>query len=125
VAKKTDADIRAAGIKNGTSDQFSLVGPPTLPKSSTKPPRLGIAVIGVIGASFLALMAALGAISVDSTVRGTRDVVALLNVTPLAVVPQIHNAAFMQRQRRRLTALAATTLIAVPALYLLIRFAVP
>jgi polysaccharide biosynthesis transport protein len=125
VAKKTDADIRAAGIKNGTSDQFSLIGPPMVPKSSTKPPRLGIAVIGVIGASFLALMAALGAISVDSTVRGSRDVVALLNVTPLAVVPQIHNAAFMQRQRRRLTALAATTLIAVPALYILIRFAVP
>jgi succinoglycan biosynthesis transport protein ExoP len=125
VNKKTDADIRAAGIKNGTADQFSLIAPPVVPKAATKPQRLGIAVIGLIGASFLALVAALAAISFDSTVRGSRDVVALLNVTPIAVVPQIHNAAFMQRQRRRLTALAATTMIAIPALYLLIRFAVP
>jgi polysaccharide biosynthesis transport protein len=125
VSKRTDADIRAAGIKNGTADQFSLVGPPAVPKSASKPQRLGIAVIGIIGASFLALVAALAAISFDSTVRGSRDVVTLLNVTPIAVVPQIHNAAFVTRQRRRLTALAATTLIAIPALYLLIRFAVP
>jgi polysaccharide biosynthesis transport protein len=125
ITKKSDADIRAAGIKNGTADQFSLVAPPGLPKGPSKPPRLGIALIGIIGASFLALMAALAAISLDSTVRGTRDVVSLLNVAPIAIVPHIQNAAFLQRQRRRLTALAATTLIAIPALYLLIRFAVP
>jgi uncharacterized protein involved in exopolysaccharide biosynthesis len=125
VAKRADADIRAAAIKNGTADQFALVGSPQAPKAPTKPPRLGIALIGLIGATFLALMAALMAISLDSTVRGSRDVLALLDLTPIAIVPEIHNAAFVQRQRRRLTALAAMTIIAIPALYVLIHFAVP
>jgi polysaccharide biosynthesis transport protein len=125
VAKKSDADIKAAGIKNGTADQFILVGQPMVPKGPSKPPRIGIALIGVIGATFLALMVALGAISLDSTVRGRRDVMTLLNATPIAIVPQIQNAAYLQRQRRRLTALAASILVMIPALYLLIHFAVP
>jgi polysaccharide biosynthesis transport protein len=124
-SKRMDADIRAASIKIGTSDQFYLVSPPPVPKSPTKPPRMGIAVIGLIAATFLALMAGLGASALDSTVRGSRDLVALLQMTPIAVVPIIHNAEFVRRRRRRLTALAATTVIVVPVLYLAIRFMAP
>ena len=60
----------------------------------TKPPRIGIAVIGVIAATFLALMVALGVSALDSSVRGSRDLVALLDLTPIAVVPLIRNAEF-------------------------------
>jgi hypothetical protein len=70
-------------------------------------------------------MVALAAVSLDPTVRGSHDVMTLLDVTPIAIVPQIRNSAFLQRKRRRLTALAATTMVAIPALYLLIHFAVP
>jgi succinoglycan biosynthesis transport protein ExoP len=122
-SKRMDADIRAAAIKIGTADQFTLLAPPLIPKSPTKPPRIGIAVIGVIAATFLALMVALGVSALDSSVRGSRDLVALLNLTPIAVVPLIRNAESVQRRRRRLTALTATTLVAVPLLYLLIHFA--
>ncbi len=124
-SKRMDADIRAAAIKIGTADQFTLLAPPLIPKSPTKPPRIGIAVIGVIAATFLALMVALGVSALDSSVRGSRDLVALLHLTPIAVVPLIRNAESVQRRRRRLTALAATTLVAVPLLYLLIHFAAP
>ncbi|HSZ93524.1 MAG TPA: hypothetical protein VK822_29580 [Acetobacteraceae bacterium] len=124
-SKRMDADIRAAAIKIGTADQFTLLAPPLIPKSPTKPPRIGIAVIGVIAATFLALMVALGVSALDSSVRGSRDLVALLDLTPIAVVPLIRNAESVQRRRRRLTALAATTLVAVPLLYLLIHFAAP
>jgi succinoglycan biosynthesis transport protein ExoP len=123
--KRIDADIRAAAIQIGTVDQFSLVSPPLLPKAPTKPPRIGIAVIGLIAATFLALMAALGASALDQSVRGSRDLVALLQVTPIAVVPVIRNAEFAHRRRRRLTVLTAMTVIAVPVLYLVIRFAAP
>lgn len=122
--KRVDADIRAAAIKIGTADRFTLVAPPLIPKAPSKPHRAGIALIGLIGATFLALMAALGAAALDPTVRGSRDVATILEMTPIAVVPRIRNAEFIRRRRQRLTALAATTLIAVPALYLLIRFAV-
>jgi polysaccharide biosynthesis transport protein len=123
--KRMDAEVKAAAIKIGTADQFTLVGPPQVPKAPTKPPRLGIALIGLIGATFLAFMIALAAMALDSTVRGSHDIVALLNLAPIGVVPVIRNAEFARRRRRQLVALAATTLVAVPALYLLIRFAVP
>ena len=124
-SKRMDADIRAAAIKIGAADQFTLVAPPLVPKAPTKPPRIGIAVIGLIAATFLALMAGArrqraglhrarqsrsrGASGADADRRRAGD-------------PQCRIRA---RRRRRLTALAATTLVAVPALYLLIRFAVP
>jgi polysaccharide biosynthesis transport protein len=123
--KRMDAEVRAAAIKIGTADQFTLVSTPQVPTAPTKPPRLGIALIGLIGATFLAFMTALAAMALDSTVRGSHDIVALLNLAPIGVVPIVRNAAFARRRRWRLTALAAVTLIAVPALYLLIRFAVP
>jgi uncharacterized protein involved in exopolysaccharide biosynthesis len=123
--KRMDADVRAAAIKIGTADQFSLVAPPQVPESPTKPSRLAIAFIGLIGGWLLAFTVALGAMALDSTVRGSHDVIALLNIPPIAVVPVIHNADFIRRRRRQLVALVATTLVAVPALYFLIRFAVP
>src|ERR1700733_12856132 len=124
-SKRIDADIRAAAIKIGTADQFTLLVPPLLPKAPTKPSRIGIALIGLIGGTFLALMAALGASALDSNVRGTHDLATILQLAPIGVVPVIRNAEFVRRRRPRLTALAAATLVAVPALYLLIRFAVP
>jgi len=125
INKRMEADVKAAAIQNGTADQCTLVGPPGVPKMPTKPRRMGIALIGLIGATFLAFMAALGATALDSTVRGSRDVVALLNTTPIGIVPVIHNAEFARRRGRRMAALVATTIVAIPALYLLIRFAVP
>ena len=123
--KRTDAEVKAAAIKIGTADQFTLISAPQVPTAPTKPPRIGIALIGLICATFLAFMIALAAMALDSTVRGTHDVVALLNLSPIAVVPRIRNKEFDRRRRQQLVALAATMIVAVPALYLLIRFAVP
>jgi succinoglycan biosynthesis transport protein ExoP len=123
--KRTDAEVKAAAVKIGTADQFTLVGPPQVPNSPTKPSRIGIALIGLIGATFLAFMIALAAMALDSTVRGAHDVVALLDLSPIAVVPRIRNKELARRRRQQLVALAAMMLVAVPALYLLIRFAVP
>lgn len=123
--KRVDAEVKAAAIKIGTADQFTLVTAPQVPTAPTKPPRMGIALIGLIGATFLAFMTTLGAMALDSTVRGSHDVLAHLNIPPIAVVPVIHNAEFAVRRRRQLMAWAAVTLVAVPALYFLIRFAVP
>jgi polysaccharide biosynthesis transport protein len=125
ISQRIDADVRASGIMSGTADPFKLVGAPGVPLWATKPPRLGIAIIGLIGVTLLAFMAALGASALDSSVRGRRDLVALLNMTPIGIVPVIRNAAFARRRRRRVAAWVATTVIAVPALYLVIHFAAP
>jgi polysaccharide biosynthesis transport protein len=125
ISERLDADVRASGIMNGTADPFKLVGAPLVPDLPTKPPRIGITVIGLIGATLLAFMAALGASALDATVRGRRDLLALLNLTPIGIVPVIRNAAFARRRRRRVTALVATSVVAVPVLYLVIHFALP
>jgi succinoglycan biosynthesis transport protein ExoP len=125
INKRMDADVRAAAIQIGTADQFTLVSPPLVPSGPAKPPRIGIALIGLFGATLLALMTALAATAVDFSVRGSHDVLTLLNMAPIGIVPVIRNAEFAHRRSRRLTALAAATVIAIPALYALIRFAVP
>ena len=124
-SKRMDADIRVAAIRIGTVDQFSLVSPPLIPNAPSKPPRVGIALIGLIGATFLALMAALAGSALDSSVRGSRDLVSLLRMTPIGVVPLMRNAEFARRRRRRLTAFAAAVAILVPVSYLVIRIAAP
>jgi polysaccharide biosynthesis transport protein len=125
ISQRIDADVKAAGIMGGTADQFKLTDAPVVAKKATKPPRIGIALIGLMGATLLALMAALGASALDSSVRGRHDLLALLSVTPIGIVPLIRNAEFARRRRRRLTAWVATSVIAVPAVYLLIHFAAP
>jgi uncharacterized protein involved in exopolysaccharide biosynthesis len=125
INKRNDAQVNEAAIGNGTVDQFAIVGAASLPKTPSKPPRVGVAVIGLIGATLLALMAALGATAIDSTVRGTRDLHALLATSPIGIVPYIHNAAFHRRRGRQITALVASVLLAVPACYFLIRMLAP
>jgi succinoglycan biosynthesis transport protein ExoP len=125
INKRNDAQINEAAIGNGTVDQFAIVGAASLPKTPSKPPRVGIAVIGLIGGTLLALMAALGATAVDSTVRGTRDLHALLAMSPIGIVPYIRNAAFHRRRGRQIAALAASVLLVLPACYFLIRMLAP
>jgi len=125
IEKRMNAEVNAAAIANGTVDQFAMVGAPSLPKNPSKPPRVGIAVIGLIGGTLLALMAALGASALDSTIRGTRDLHTLLEVSPIGFVPVIRNSAFFRRRGLQMTALAASIVLGVPACYLLVRFFAP
>jgi hypothetical protein len=47
----------------------------------------------------------------DQTVRGSRDVKRVLDVAPLAVIPDIQDALSLRRQRFRMAMLATSTLI--------------
>lgn len=109
---RMEAELREAAIAGGRSDELRLVTPPALPSSPAKPSRIGIAVIGVIVAMVLALGAVVLAEGMDQTVRGSRDVRRVLSVAPLAVIPQIHDATSMRRQRFRMAVLAGCTVIA-------------
>jgi uncharacterized protein involved in exopolysaccharide biosynthesis len=125
INKRNDSEVNEAAIANGTADQFAIVGAASLPKTASKPPRVGIAVIGLIAGTLLALMAALGATAVDSTVRGTRDLQTLLAMSPIGIVPYIRNSAFHRRRGRQITAVAASILLAVPVCYFLVRMLAP
>jgi polysaccharide biosynthesis transport protein len=121
ITKRTQAEVNAAEIAGGTADKFVLFVAPVLPTSAAWPPRLGIALIAVLGASLLAFMAAIGATAIDPTVRGSRDVATLLDVSPIGIVPIIRNAEFSRRQTWRLATALAGIAIGVPVLYFLTR----
>jgi succinoglycan biosynthesis transport protein ExoP len=92
-----------------------------VPGSPAKPRRAAILVIGVLASIILALGAALLAELFDGTVRGRRDIIDVLGITPLAVVPEINTSSIQAQSMRRLTTTAAIFIAALPILYFIVR----
>jgi uncharacterized protein involved in exopolysaccharide biosynthesis len=108
---RMDAELTEAAIAGGRSDELRLVTPPALPSAPAKPKRLAIGGASVILALVLALGAVVVSEAMDQTVRGSRDVRRVLSVAPLAVIPQIQDAAAIRGQRLRMAILASCTVI--------------
>ena len=121
--RKMDSELLASGALAGSGDEFRLVQPPGRAVAATKS-RIAIGIIGVILAVIFALGAALTAEAMDQSVRGSRDLISILETAPLAIVPEIRNSRYLAAHRRRLTRLAVSLLVGVPTLYGLIRLAV-
>jgi uncharacterized protein involved in exopolysaccharide biosynthesis len=118
--RKMDSDVTASSALAGSGDEFGLVQAPGEATRAVKS-RVAIGIIGVILGGLLALGAALAAEATDQSVRSSNDVAAILEVQPLAIVPEIHNSIYLEGRRRRLTRLAVSLLLGVPAVYGLIR----
>ena len=116
-----DARGEQASILAGARDAFDLVRTPQVPGSPAKPRRAAILVIGVLASIILALGAALLAELFDGTVRGRRDIIDVLGITPLAVVPEINPSSIQAQRMRRLTTTAAIFIAALPILYFIVR----
>lgn len=89
LTKRMEADVQAASMLAGTVDRFRIVQPPLTPDEPAKPKRLAILLVGLVGGLMAGLFAALVAEMTDGTVRGAADVRKLLEVTPLAVIPDM------------------------------------
>ena len=96
---RMDAESTEAAIAGGRSDELRLVQPPGNAVCTSRPARSRIAVVGFILAVVLGLTGVVLAEGMDQTVRGSRDVRRMLAVSPLAVIPEIQDAAAMRRQR--------------------------
>jgi succinoglycan biosynthesis transport protein ExoP len=121
LAKRMDAELQAAGIRAGNADKFRLVERPRVPDEPAKPHRTAIALLGFIGAIALAFIAIILAEVLDSTVRSSRDIQSLLNVTPLAVIPEIRPPGYRHWQTREARVLATSLIAGIPLLYLVTR----
>ena len=116
-----DAELTAAAIAGGRSDELRLVQPPVTPGDPAKPRRVAIAAIGIILALILSLTAVVFTEGMDQTVRGSRDVRRVLEVSPLAVIPQILDASSARRQRFKVAMLAGCTVIGSVAVVMTLR----
>jgi uncharacterized protein involved in exopolysaccharide biosynthesis len=108
---RMDAELTEAAIAGGRSDELRLVTRAALPSEPAKPLRTAIAVVGLVLSLILALGAVVVVEGMDQSVRGSRDVRRVLSVAPLAVIPEIQDAASMRSQRMRMVMLASCTVI--------------
>jgi capsular polysaccharide biosynthesis protein len=81
------------------------------PESPTGPPRLAITILGLFLAGTLAGGAALFAEITDSTIRGSRDIQAVMHTHAIATVPVVQNSLSRWQKRRQLTVLSLSTLM--------------
>jgi uncharacterized protein involved in exopolysaccharide biosynthesis len=116
-----DSELTGAAITSGRSDELSLVQAPSVPAKPAKPKRVAIAAIGVMLAILLSLTAVVVAESVDQTVRGSRDVRRVLDLSPLGVIPQIQDAVTTRRARWRMATLTACVVVASTAIVVTVR----
>jgi succinoglycan biosynthesis transport protein ExoP len=116
-----DSELTSAAITSGRSDELSLVQAPSVPAKPAKPKRVAIAAIGVMLAILLSLTAVVVAESVDQTVRGSRDVRRVLDLSPLGVIPEIQDAVSARRARWRMATLTACVVVASTAIVVTVR----
>jgi len=89
--------------------------PATLPRGPSGPPRLALAIIGVILGGALGVGSMLFAELTDHTVRGGKDILATAELVPLVLVPVIQNSVSKARQQRQTYLLIGASVILVAA----------
>jgi polysaccharide biosynthesis transport protein len=109
-----DSELSSAAIASGRSDELRLVQAPAVPPKASKPKRIAIAAVGLALATLLGLTAVVFAESVDQSIRGSRDVRRVLNLSPLGVIPEIRDAASARKSRWQVAML--TSFVAIGSL---------
>jgi len=119
VKRRMDSEVSEAAIAGGRADKFQVVQQPSVPTEPAKPPRLALVLIGFVLAGVIALSVTVAVEAMDQTVRGSRDVRDILQVSPLTSVPIIANSIAASMRRRRLLRLGTCALAGVIAAYLI------
>jgi hypothetical protein len=99
-AKQNEAQVGQELEKERKGERFSLIDPPQLPEKPIKPKRPAIIILGLLlsmasGVGFAAVSE-----SMDSSVRGVRGVMAVLESPPLSVIPYLQNSEDLARAER-------------------------
>ena len=119
--KLLDVQSSKAAINAGNSDKFVVASRPGVPGTPFRPNRPVIITLGALAAVLVAFALAILSEAVDGTVRGSKDIISLLGVAPLAAVPEIRNSVFESRRRRKLAYGILGSGIILPAVFLLMR----
>jgi len=124
-AKQMEAKVSENLETDRKGERFTLIDPPMPPERPESPNRGLILVLG----TFLSLLLAAGVAalleSLDSTIRGTRDLRTLMRPVPLTIVPTIwtDGERLVMSRRRRLTVAGAFAgcVLAALAVHLMVR----
>lgn len=91
--KQMAAQVSQSLESEQKGERFTLIEPPQLPVNPSRPNRTLIVLLGALLAFGSGVGAAAIAESIDSTIRGRAGIIAIVGVSPLAVIPYVATAA--------------------------------
>jgi uncharacterized protein involved in exopolysaccharide biosynthesis len=89
--KEGDAERAEALEKGEFAERLNIIEPPRAPSNPISPNRLSLSFLGVVLAMALGLGVASLAESMDTKVRGRRDIYQLLDAPPIGIIPYIED----------------------------------
>jgi succinoglycan biosynthesis transport protein ExoP len=123
-AKQMTAEVGREMEKERKGERFTLIDPAILPEEPISPNRTAIIFLSLVLALGAGVGSAAIAESVDSTIRGTKGIVAAIHMAPLTVIPYMANAAETRAQRRKRIIIFASVIAGIVVLLLLVHFLV-
>jgi len=87
---KLEEAIKAEKLEaEGGGDKFTIIEPANLPTAPYKPNRPAILLLALVLSVGVGILVATALDAMDETVKGSRDVLRLINAPPLAVIPYV------------------------------------
>ena len=121
-AKQMTAEVGQEMEKERKGEKFTLIDPALLPEEPVSPNRPAIIFLSLVLALGAGVGSAAVAESVDSTIRGTKGIIATLHMAPLAVIPYMANTAETAAQRRNRMIMIVSVFAGIIVVLLLVHF---
>lgn len=117
-AQQASAELRSKVAGSAAAESYVLINPARVPEDPVQPDRVALMFLGIV----LAIAAGLGTAfmlnSMDPTIRGSSDILALAGSEPFAHVPVIQSRAEIKRRRVTNVAITATVAIVLALLFI-------
>jgi uncharacterized protein involved in exopolysaccharide biosynthesis len=102
--------------------RLSELTPARLPDEPSGPPRMALFMVGIFFAVSLGVAMVIMTEMLDSTIRGSKDILRSIDMIPIAIIPTIQNSVSRSESRRRLLLITSLSLVvAIGAVYILTR----
>jgi succinoglycan biosynthesis transport protein ExoP len=121
-AKQNVAQVGQELEKERKGERFSLIDPPQIPEKPVKPNRPAIIILGFLLSIGSSLGFAAVAESMDTSVRGVRGVMSVLEFPPLSVIPYLPATEDLVRAGKTRKIIIAFVASSIVLLVLLVHF---
>jgi polysaccharide chain length determinant protein (PEP-CTERM system associated) len=117
-AQQASAELRSKVAGSAAAESYVLINPARVPEDPVQPDRVALMFLGVVLAVAAGLATAFMLNSMDPTIRGSSDVVALAGAEPFSHVPVIQSRMDIRKRRISNVALACGVAIALFILFI-------
>jgi uncharacterized protein involved in exopolysaccharide biosynthesis len=118
-SKQMTAEVAQELEKERKGEKFTLIDPAVRPEEPISPNRPAIILLSFVLALGAGIGSAAIAESLDSSIRGKKGILAVLNTAPLAVIPYLANESDMRMKNNR-KRIYLISILSVPIIILLL-----